>query len=397
MNKTPHLKVAVSLRTGLAYAAEILRGIADYARQKGHWTLEVDSAFHFGHRPARIDRHWRGDGAILIGGDAQVLDAIVSRRDRLPVVNATGWSRRFADVPHVFWDDRQIAVLGAEHLLQLGLERFAYFGPVAFPPSRDRAAHFKALVAEHGHPCALCEWSPAEVRENLILGRREWWQAARFFKHQLAVLEPPLGILANNDITASLLIAAAAEIGLRCPQDIAVVGAWNDPVICESTHPPLTSIEADFFRIGHEAATLLDRMMREPGFRPPARTRIASKGLVRRESTDYLGFEDELVARAVRFIRRTAPTRPLTVREVLRTVPMSRSSFGARFRDALGRSAKAEILRVRLEHVQRLLQKTNWSITRIAGQTGFESSRDLARLFRIKTGQTPSAYRQAAK
>jgi LacI family transcriptional regulator len=240
--KTRHLKVAVSLRSGLAYAAEIFRGVADYARQQGHWTLEVDSAFHFGHRPARIDSHWHGDGVILIGGDAPNLDAVLARRSRIPLVNATGWSQRFPDAPHVFWDDRQIAALGAEHLLQLGLERFAYFGPAAFPPSHERALHFKALVSARGCPCALCEWSPSEVRENLILGRREWWQAARFFKKRLTGLEPPLGILANNDITASLLIAAAAEIGLRCPQDIAVVGAWNDQVICESTHPPLTKI-----------------------------------------------------------------------------------------------------------------------------------------------------------
>ncbi|HOX02212.1 MAG TPA: substrate-binding domain-containing protein [Candidatus Paceibacterota bacterium] len=396
MQESP-LEVAVSLRSGLAYTMEILHGIADYSRQQGHWTLEVDSDLHFGQRPARLDRHWRGDGVILLGGESQVFDSSYFRQHCIPVVNATGWHDRYPGVPEVFWDDEEIAATAAAHLAGLGLERFAYFGPRVFPPSHERALAFQRQIQARGSSCILCEWTVGEIGEVAIWGEKAWWQAAEFFKQRLARLETPVGILANNDITASVLMNSGQEIGLTCPRDLAVVGFWNDRVICESTDPPLSSIETDFYQVGFRAASILDAMMRQPGFQPPAATRIGTKGLTPRESSDYLGIQDELISRAVRFIRKNAATRPLRVEDVLRQVPMSRSSFGARFRKAVGASAKEEIIRVRIQHVQRLLRKTDWSITRIAEAAGFDSSRDLDRLFGKKTGMTPSAFRSSAE
>jgi LacI family transcriptional regulator len=395
--KERQLKVAVSLRSGLAYTTEILHGIADYSRQQGHWILEVDSSFHFGQRPAHLDQHWRGDGVLLLGGESRIFDSSYFRRHRIPVVNATGWRHKYPHAPEVFWDDQEIAATAAEHLMDLGLETFAYFGPRIFQPSHDRALAFQRLVQARGYSCTLCEWTSQEIDEVAIWGEQAWWQAAELFKKQLAALDTPVGILTNNDITASLLINAGNEIHLACPQDLVVVGFWNDRVICESTYPPLSSIETDFYQVGFQAATILDSMMRQPGFQPPPMTRIRIKGLVKRESSDYLCFQDELVARALRFIRKNAAFRPLTVREVLQQVPMSRSSFAARFRQAVGLSAKEEIIRVRLEHVKRLLKKTEWSIAKIAEAAGFDSSRELDRLFHGKTGMTPSAYRNAGE
>lgn len=391
------MEVAVALRSGLAYTTEILHGIAEYSRWQGHWMLEVDSSFHYGQRPARLDQDWRGDGVILLGGESQVFDSGYFRRHRIRVVNATGWRDKYPQAPQVFWDDAGIAAVAAEHLLGLGLEHFAYFGPRVFEPSHDRAVAFQRLVEGAGFSCDLCEWTRREIAEVAIWSEEAWGKAAELFRKRLSALRTPVGILANNDITASLLIAAGVGMGLRCPEDLAVVGFWNDRVICESTFPPLTSVETDFREVGYQAAGILDSMIRRPGFEPPPITRVRTKGIVVRESSDYVCFEDDLIARALRFIRKTAVFRPLTVGEVVRQVPMSRSSFGARFRRAVGLSAKKEITRVRLEHVKRLLRETDWSVSKISEMSGFESSRELDRLFHREAGATPSRYREAAK
>ena len=50
-------------------------------------------------------------------------------------------------------------------------------------------------------------------------------------------------------------------IGLRVPEDVAVVGVDNDEMLCELSSPPLSSVVRDLERAGYEAATLLHRMM----------------------------------------------------------------------------------------------------------------------------------------
>jgi LacI family transcriptional regulator len=387
-------KVGVSLRSGLAYTTRILHGIVDFARRSGNWQIEVDSDFHFGQRPARLNDAWDGHGVILLGGENEVDAAAIFRNRKLAVVNCTGWWNRFSGAPAVFWDDEKVAAMAADHLLSLGLKNFAYFGPKHFPPSHARARAFAQKIRDAGHSCTLCEWQPEEIEEVAIWTAPVWRRAAHLFRQQIAKLPPGVGIFANNDITASLVIQVGAEMQRSCPGDLVVVGFWNDRVICESTHPSLSSIDVDAAALGFQAAEMLHRMMCERGYRPAKITFVGACDLVTRESSDYLCFEDELIALALRYIRKHAPSRNLSVDEVAATVPMSRSSFTSRFRAATGASAKAEILRVRLEHAKWMLANTEATVTQIGDAMGFESSQDLARLFRTKMGLSPTEFRQ---
>jgi LacI family transcriptional regulator len=395
MNKPP-VKVGVSLRSGFHFTADILHGIVDYARQHAHWLIVVDSYFHFGHRPTKITPDWQGDAVILLGGDNEFLESDAFRDLKIPMINVTGWEESYPDAPMVYWDDAKIAELAAQHLVAQGLKRFGYVGPGFFPPSLRRSEAFRQYVGGVAESFHALHWTRAQIKRVSIWDEQEWCHAERLFKQWLRTLPPPIGILANNDITASLLINIAQEMGLKCPGDVVVVGFLNDPVICESTSPTVSSIQLDFKQVGTTAASILDRMLRSARFRPPKRTLIGPKGLIKRDSTDYLCFDDELIGRALRYIRKTAPVRPLSVKEVLQTVPMSRSSFAERFVKATGVSAKAEILRVRLEQVKRLLRTTDWTITRITDEMQFDSSHDLSRLFHLKTGMSPSRFRAQA-
>lgn len=386
-------KVGVSLRSGPVYTTRILHGIVDFARRAGDWQIEVDSDFHFGHRPARLNESWDGKGIIFLGGENEVGKAALLHKRKLAIVNCTGWWNRFPGAPAVFWDDEKIAALAADHLLSLGLKHFAYFGPKHFPPSHARATAFARSLKRAGRSCALCEWRAEEIGEVAIWTASVWRRAATFFRRQIATLPPGVGIFANNDITASLVIQVGAEMGRSCPEDLAVVGFWNDRVICESTHPSLTSIDVDAAALGFQAAETLDRMMRQPGHRPAKIAFTGACELIKRESSDYLCFRDDLIAQALRYIRQHAPLRNISVDEVAATVPMSRSSFTNRFRAATGTAAKAEIVRVRLEHAKWKLATTDATITQIAEAMGFESSQELARLFRAKVKLSPSDYR----
>jgi len=388
------LRIGVALQSGPSYAAEIFQGIVDFSRSVGNWCLEVDSDFHFGPRPVTLDSSWNGDGIIPLSGENRILDAAWLKKSGIAVVNATGWFDEYPGAPIVFWDDTQIAQLAAEHLVSLGLDSFAYIGPEHFEPSHRRARNFQQILKRASKPCQIFEWNDNHMPDVVVRNAQDWQSAIRFIQQSLEQLDLPVGILANTDITASLVIEAATEIGLRCPDDLAVMGMWNYKIVCESTQPPLTSIEIDYQKFGYEAATILHRMITKPGYNAPAVTRTSGRQLIIRESTDFLSFDDKLIATALRYIRQHAPQRPMSVSEVIDQVPMSRSSFTARFKNAVGHSAKSEITRARLDQVKKFLQQTDWSITRISEECGFDSSQDLSRLFRKWLGQTPSEFRE---
>lgn len=392
-NSTRTLRIGVALQSGPSYATGIFQGIADFSRSVGCWQLEVDSDFHFGPRPVTLDSSWDGDGIIPLSGENRILDAKWLKKSGIAVVNATGWFDEYPGAPIVFWDDTQVAQLAAEHLVSLGLDRLAYFGPQRFEPAHRRAHTFRQLLEQAGKTCQLFEWTEQHMSGVVVRSRKDWRSAIHFIQRELKQLDLPAGILANTDVTASLVTQAAAGMGLRCPEDLVIMGMWNEKIVCESTQPPLTSIEIDYHRLGYEAASILHRIITDPGYQAPAMTHIGGCQLVPRESTDHLSFDDELIASSLRYIRQQAPFRPLSVAEVIAQVPMSRSSFAARFKEAVGRSAKSEITRVRLEQVKKLLTQTDWTITRIAEECAFDSSQDLSRLFRKQLGQTPSEYR----
>jgi len=179
------------------------------------------------------------------------------------------------------------------------------------------------------------------------------------------------------------------------PDEVAVIGADNDEVLCELSDPPLTSIDPDARGMGYQAAALLERMIH--GEAPPReKIRIKPRGVVVRQSTDVLAIADRMVAAAVHFIREHASS-GISVEDVLTDVRLSRSTLERRFAKYLGRSPKTEILRVQLQHVKRFLSETDYPLARVARLSGFSHVENMCNFFKAKTGQTPGQYRRQAR
>jgi len=70
--------------------------------------------------------------------------------------------------------------------------------------------------------------------------------------------------MACDDVRARHVLEACRSLGLRVPHEVAVIGVDDDEFVCELSDPPLSSVAQAARRVGHEAARLLDRLMR-PG------------------------------------------------------------------------------------------------------------------------------------
>ncbi len=377
-------QVALIFDAAKPYDRKIISGVAAYVREVGTWGLYVEED-----PLERLPdlRTWQGDGIIANFDDRRVAAV---RGLKVPVVGiggGYGWYDPAMGIPYFSSDNRAIARMVAEHFIERGFTRLAYYGCPRTRVNRwseERAEAFAERAAEAGLTCATYAGRGERARR--------WSELQARLCAWLAGLSRPIGIMAANDLRARHVLEACRTIGLRVPDEVAVVGVDNDEMICELTHPPLSSVEQGTRQMGYQAAALLDRLMSR---RKVGRLRfvIAPQGIVTRRSSDVLAVEDSDVAHAVRFIRERACD-GIRVSDVVREVAISRSTLEKRFATMLGRTLHEEIRRTRIERVRQLLTTTTLTLKEIAGKAGLRHVPFMTTLFRRFTGHTPAEYRR---
>jgi LacI family transcriptional regulator len=76
----------------------------------------------------------------------------------------------------------------------------------------------------------------------------------------LSLPEPPTAILASSDETAFGVYDAAAEYGVRIPDNLSVVG-FDNTLDSASVHPPLTTVDQSIEKMGVLAAELVLKLI----------------------------------------------------------------------------------------------------------------------------------------
>ncbi|MFM8495416.1 MAG: substrate-binding domain-containing protein, partial [Planctomycetia bacterium] len=223
-------------------------------------------------------------------------------------------------------------------------------------------------------------------------------------KAWLAALPKPVGIMACHDVRARHLLDVCRSLGLRVPHDVAVIGVDDDELVCEFCEPPLSSVALAARSVGHEAARLLERLMRptqsaaenKTAGSVPRCTLLPPVGVVARQSTDTLAVADPVIAAAIRTIRERA-AKGLEIAELVTESKLSRWQLEDRFRRLVGRSIHDDILHVRLNEAHRLVTTTDLPLKRIAPRSGFRSVTYMTTLFRRHFNATPAALRTSTR
>jgi len=344
---SPGPLVAVVIDSSLPYDREIATGVAQYAREVGDWRLYVEEEQD--RRLPDFDA-WPGQGIIASFDTEGVARRVVAAG--LPVVAVGGGGGAFeaaSGIPYVATDNERIAILAAEHLLERAIPHFGFYGVAPSPVtvwSDDRCEAFARRLDAAGKPVQTLVPRHDSTRWSLLEDELKAW---------LAALPKPVGIMACDDVRARHVLEACRSLGLRVPHDVAVIGVDDDEFVCELSDPPLSSVAQAARRVGHEAARLLDRLMRPSRFTAdaatagpvPPRTVISPVGVVARRSTDTLAVTDPAIAAAIRTIRERA-AKGLGIAELVAASQLSRWQLEDRFRRVVGRSIHDAILHVRL-------------------------------------------------
>jgi LacI family transcriptional regulator len=383
MRSIPH--IALLVETSREYARGLLRGIAQYHHEHGPWSIYL-APHGLDEPPPSWLKDWHGDGILCRMNSKRMAEAILATG--IPAVDLRGAVPN-TRVPFVGLNNRPIAQLGYDHLVQCGLKNFAFCGSPRGenPPQDYRCDFFVELVESNGKKCDV-------FLGQTIRGRKYSWEHEQErIANWIKKLRKPVGVMASNDDCGHQVLDACRRAGVSVPDEVAVIGVDNDSNLCNLCTPPLSSIDTNPSRVGYEAAALLMRLIR--GEKPPHEPVLLGmpRGLVRRQSTDVLAVDDDDVVRALRYIREHA-CEGIRVSDVISQTKHSPSTLERRIKALLGRSVKSEITRVRLERVKLLLQESELKITQIAAKTGFAESKYLCQVFFTSEGMTPTNYRK---
>jgi LacI family transcriptional regulator len=157
--------------------------------------------------------------------------------------------------PSVTADDASGIHAAVAHLVELGHHRIAHIaGPQDTSTGLGRLRAFRSAMQEHGLP----------VDAALIRRTSAWLEneGARALSDLLDAGRPFSAVFAGNDMLALGCYDVLAERGLRCPEDLSVVG-FNDMPLVDKLQPGLTTVHIPHYDIGWEAGRMmLDQLTR---------------------------------------------------------------------------------------------------------------------------------------
>jgi len=379
-------RVAILVEWSRAFGRGLIDGIARFAREHEHWSLDFEPR-GFEAPPPWLD-DWQGDGILARLPSRRLAEAVVAKG--VPVVDLFGTCSE-SGMPHVAGDNAQVAQMAFDHLWEQGFRQFAYCG---LQPGLNRYIDHRGELFRQLAEAAGC---PFRSFASMVVGVTvpNWELEHQLKAAWLRELPKPIGILACYDEPGCHLLNACRREGLRVPEEVAVVSVGNDAVLCEMTRPTLSSIDHDAPQIGYKAAAWLERLMQ--GKKAPRQPlRVAPRGLVARRSTDMLVADDADLARALAFIRSHA-FEGISVGDVVRHAAVSQSVLERKFRAFLGRTPKAELLRLRMARAKELLGESELSVKEIAARCGFSGEKYFSDAFVRQCDARPAAYRRARR
>ncbi|HWL10924.1 MAG TPA: XylR family transcriptional regulator [Planctomicrobium sp.] len=382
-SRRPPRHVAVLIETSRGYGRGLLEGVTRYCREVGNWLIDFEPRGIEG--PPKWLADWKGDGILSRLPDRTMADSL--KRLKVPIVHLHHTSA--GSWPMVGADNQSVAELAFRHLKEKGIRHFAYCGlPPGYSQHQDdRGEQFRQRAEASGYECSIFA-----VHRRTGLEMSDWTGEQKDIIRWLKLLPKPVGIFACFDERAFQVLEACRQAQLRVPEEIAVIGAGNDVLLCNMSTPPMTSIDLNATRIGYEAASLLDRIM-EGKKKSNQQRWVPALRVVARGSTDMLAVEDPDVVAALQFMKKHA-TRGLQIRDLLKHVHLSQAVLERKFKANLGRTPKAEMMRLQIQQAGELLMESTLPVKTIARNCGFNSERYFSDAFRRATGMRPAAFRK---
>lgn len=235
------------------FSTEVLKGAADAIRDSGYELVVYSAAGRETQLVGWERRHLNRVSGTLVDGAVLVTPTVTDIVTSIPIV-AIDPHEGPTGLPTIDSDNLKGARLAVEHLLGLG---HRHIGMVTGRPDLE-SARLREQGFREAHAAA-----EVPVDESVILrGDYKPQVAAEAACEMLSRPDRPTAVFAASDMTALATMEVAAELGIRVPEELSVVGFDNIPDSMLAS-PPLTTVEQPIREMGHRAVQLLVHHIRE--------------------------------------------------------------------------------------------------------------------------------------
>lgn len=259
----------------------VVRGAENAASARGYFliTFNTDDRVERERQVLSLLRSRRVDGVLLVvapNSDASHIEHLIDNGIPVVCIDRIPNSKRTFD--SVCVDSVKGARICVQHLIMRGHTRIAIItGSMALQNARDRLKGYQLALAEAG----------LEIDRDIIMeGDFRLESGLRLGKDLLLRHHRPTALFVSNAMMTVGVLEALEEMGLSCPQDVAIA-SFDDFPIAQVFRPRLTSVAQPCYEIGYQGADLLLRRIRGEFSGPPVSIRLEPE-LKIRESTELI-------------------------------------------------------------------------------------------------------------
>lgn len=236
---------------------EVARGVEDYAHQHGYHVVLCNSDNDPKKEVSYIAmlQEKMVDGIIFTSSSLRKYDSSELLRFQIPVITVDREIENLRTKGKITVDNTNGAFQGVTHLLRQGRKRILHLsGPLSSKPAEDRRNGYQQALASQS-----ISYDPGLVFEGDYT--MEWgYKGVKMACDQAIVFD---SIFCGNDLIAIGAIKALGEMGVRVPEDVAIVG-FDDIYIATVVMPNLTTIRQPNYQMGYKAAEMLIELIKDP-------------------------------------------------------------------------------------------------------------------------------------
>lgn len=368
----------------------IREGIAEWARENG-WQIDLLTP-----NVLPSTREWDGMVATVnTATRAEWLRNLACPFVRVLQTFPLEEGPRLADFPLVNYDSEAIGMMGAEHLLKLGQPHFVFYrrhdGDEPAAMERGFRSVMHAARREHRVWDFMAENPDVHHNAAVTLEKRIGWLVQR-----MASIPGPIAVMAEEDRYAMDLVYAAQRVGLRIPEDVAILGAGDQSPLLLLSNIGISSVDSNLRGVGHTAAALVARMVAgEMPAHLPKPLQVPPNRVMSRTSTATYAGGHRIANEALSYVRQNFQSQELTSEAVARRLRVTPFGLHKILRREIGISLSQEILRLRMDAAIHLMTDTSLKLESIAHEAGFGSGNHFYRVFKKALGISPQDWRKS--